>query len=88
MGVAYDESRAFAIRIIRLCRYLQDSKHEFIMSKQLLKCGTSIGANLAEAECGISQADFTAKVYIALKECAETMYWLEILMRTDYLTQE
>lgn len=56
------------------------------MSKQLLRCGTSIGANLAEAECAISRKDFLSKVYIALKECAETKYWLEILHETDYLT--
>ena len=57
------------------------------MSKQLLRCGTSIGANLAEAECAISRKDFLSKVYIALKECSEAKYWLEILHETDYLTE-
>ena len=58
-----------------------------MLSKQLLRCGTSIGANLAENECAISKKDFLAKVYIALKECAETLYWLELLWETEYLTQ-
>ena len=57
------------------------------MSKQLLRSGTSIGANLAEAECAISKKDFLAKIYIALKECAETRYWLELLHETDFLSE-
>ena len=57
------------------------------MSKQLLRSGTSIGANIAEAECGISKKDFLAKMYIAFKECSESKYWLELLHETDYLTQ-
>ena len=61
---------------------------EYVLSKQLLRSGTSIGANLAEAECAISRKDFLAKVYIALKECAETKYWIELLRETDYLTEE
>lgn len=62
-------------------------RREFILSKQLLRCGTSIGANLAEAECAVSKKDFLAKVYIALKECAETKYWLELLYETEYLSE-
>ena len=58
------------------------------LSKQLLRSGTSIGANLVEAQNGISQRDFVAKIYISLKECAETNYWLKLLYRTDYLTQD
>ena len=58
------------------------------MSKQLLRSGTSIGANLAEAECAISRKDFVSKVYIALKECVETQYWLELLAETDYLSDD
>ena len=69
-------------------KYLNDEKREYIMSKQLLRCGTSIGANLAEAECAISRKDFQAKVYIALKECAEAKYWIELLHETEYLTEE
>lgn len=82
------KSKRFAVRIVKLYRYLRLDKKEFVMSKQLLRCGTSIGANLAEAECAISKKDFLAKVYIALKECAETKYWLELLYETDYLTEE
>lgn len=62
-------------------------KSEFVLSKQLLRSGTSIGANIAESECAISEKDFLSKVYIALKECSETIYWLELLYETDYLTQ-
>ncbi len=82
------KSKRFAVRIVRLCKYLHDEKKEYIMSKQLVRSGTSIGANLAEAECGISRKDFLAKVYISLKECAETKYWLELLYETDYLNKE
>lgn len=82
------KSKRFAVRIVNLYKYLCEEKREFIMSKQLLRCGTSIGANLAEAECAISKKDFLSKVYIALKECAETKYWLEILSETDYLTED
>ena len=82
------KSKSFAIRIIRLYRYLCDDKKEFVLSKQLLRSGTSIGANLAEAECAISKKDFLSKVYISLKECMETKYWLELLYETDYLSEE
>ncbi len=75
------------MRIVRLYRYLCDEKKEYVLSKQLLRSGTSIGANLAEAECAISKKDFLSKVYIALKECMETKYWLELLHETEYLTE-
>lgn len=65
-----------------LCR----TRKEYVLSKQLLRSGTSIGANLAEAECAMSKKDFIAKLYIAHKECAETVYWLELLHATDYLS--
>ena len=81
------KSKRFAVRIIKLYRYLCEEQREFVMSRQLLRSGTSIGANLAEAECAISRKDFLAKVYIALKECAETKYWLELLEETEYLTK-
>ena len=81
------KSKRFAVRIVNLYKYLNEEKREYIMSKLLLRCGTSIGANLTEAECAISRKDFQAKVYIALKECVETKYWLEILYETDYLTK-
>ena len=85
-GLLKSRSKAFAVRIVNLYRYLREEKREFVLSKQLLRSGTSIGANLAEAECAISRKDFSAKVYIALKECAETKYWLELLRETDYLS--
>ena len=81
------KSRDFAIRIVRVYNYLRNEKNEFVMSKQLLRSGTSIGANIAEAECAISKKDFLSKMYISFKECAETRYWLELLHETDYLTQ-
>ena len=87
-GAAKVKSKAFAVRIIRLYQYLKDEEKEFVLSKQLLRSGTSIGANLAEAECAISKKDFLSKIYIALKECMETKYWLELLHETDYLTDK
>lgn len=86
-SVTLDKSKDFAIRIVKLYKYLCGEKREFIMSKQLLRCGTSIGANLSEALYGISRNDFLAKIYISLKECAETKYWLEILYKTGYLSE-
>ncbi len=71
-----DRSKAFAIRIIKLYKYLCSIKQEYVLSKQLLRSGTSIGANITEALCGISKKDFLAKMYIAFKECVETQYWL------------
>ena len=84
---AQHKSKKFAVRIIRLYQYLCSEKREFVLSKQLLRCGTSIGANLAESECAISKKDFLSKIYIALKECSETIYWLELLYETEYLSQ-
>lgn len=86
-NTARSKSKKFAVRIVKIYKYLCDDKKEYVLSKQLLRSGTSIGANLAEAECGISKKDFLAKVYIALKECAETQYWLELLYETEYLSQ-
>ena len=82
------KSKKFAIRIVKLYKYLCNEKHEFVLSKQLLRSGTSIGANIAESECAISKKDFVSKIYIALKECVETIYWLELLHDTDYLKDE
>ena len=87
-NTAREKSKRFAVCVVRLYKYLCEEKREYVMSKQLLRCGTSIGANLAEAECGISRKDFLAKVYIALKECVETKYWLELLFETEYLSQK
>ena len=88
MSLTGDKSKLFAVRIVRLYSYLCDEKKEYVLSKQLLRSGTSIGANLAEAECAFSKKDFLSKVYVALKETNETIYWLELLLQTDYLTKE
>ena len=82
------KSRSFAIRIIRLYQYLQQDKKEFVIAKQLLKSGTSIGANIKEAVRGQSKADFAAKMNIALKEASETEYWIDILHETDYINDK
>lgn len=63
-----------------------DKKNEYVLSKQILRSGTSIGANIAESECAISKKDFLSKIYIALKESAETLYWLDLLYETEYIT--
>lgn len=81
------KSRKFAIRIINLYKYLCGNKQEYVMSKQLLRSGTSIGANIAESRCAISKRDFLNKVYLALKECEETLYWLDLLYETEYLSE-
>ena len=83
-----DKSKKFAIRIVKLYQYLSEEKREYVMSKQILRAGTSIGANVREALDGQSRADFTAKMSIALKEAVETEYWLELLFETDYLKEE
>ena len=80
------KSFEFAVRIVNLHKYLIAEKHEYDLSKQLLHCGTSIGANVAEAQCGQSKADFNAKMNVALKEANETYYWLRLLYRTTYLS--
>ena len=82
------KSKAFAVRIIRMYQYLCDEKREYVLSKQVLRSGTSIGANVKEAIRGQSRADFIAKMNIALKEASETEYWLELLQETDYLANE
>ena len=78
----------FAVRIVELYKHLTKTKNEFVLSKQLLRCGTSIGANVAEAERGQSKADFNAKMNIAMKEANESYYWLRLLNRTGYLSRE
>ena len=85
-NIIMTKAKAFAVRIINLYKYLCESKNEFVLSKQVLRSGTSIGANVAEAIVAISKKDFLAKMYIAFKECAETQYWLDLLQETDFLT--
>lgn len=87
-GLAMIKSKQFALRIIQLCKLLRNDKKEYILSNQILRSGTSIGANLAEAECAISRKDLLSKLYIALKECSETRYWLELLFESDYIDKE
>lgn len=82
------KSKAFAIKIIKLYKYLCDEKREFVLSKQILKSGTSIGANAREASRGQSKVDFYAKLYISLKEAEETAYWLELLYESEYIDKE
>ena len=79
------KSRAFAIDIIWFYKDLVENKKEFVLSKQVLRSGTSIGANIVEAEAGISKRDFLAKMYIAFKECCETEFWLDIMHETEYI---
>ena len=81
------KSKKFAVRIVKLYKYLCDEKKEYVLSKQVLRSGTSIGANIAESECAISEKDFLSKIYIALKECVETLYWLDLLFETEYLSE-
>ena len=85
-SLTLEKSKDVAIRIIKLYKYLCDEKHEYILSKQLMRSGTAIGANLTEALYGFSRKDFLAKTSISLKECAETRYWLELLHKADYLS--
>lgn len=81
-----DKSFAFAVRVIKLYKYLCNDKKEFVLSKQLLRSGTSIGANVREAINAESKKDFIHKLAIAQKECDETQYWLELLVASEYLT--
>lgn len=78
----------FAVCIVNLYKHLTQNKKESILSKQLLRSGTSVGANYAEATNAISKADFIAKISISLKECSESKYWIELLYRTNYLNRE
>lgn len=84
-NISVEKSFAFAVRIVNLYKHLAEKRKEYVLSKQLLRSGTSIGANIAEAQRGQSKADFIAKMSIALKEANETHYWLKLLYKTDYL---
>lgn len=87
-NVLYEKAYAFAIRIVKAHQYLGQEKKEFILAKQLLRSGTSIGANVAEANGAISDADFSAKLSIAYKECLETKYWLDLLKDTGFIEEK
>ncbi|BAX80171.1 four helix bundle protein [Labilibaculum antarcticum] len=80
-----DKSYQFSVRIINLYKFLKSNKHEYVLSKQILRCGTSVGANIEEALGGISKKDFIAKLHISFKEARETHYWLRLLKDTEYI---
>ena len=82
-----DQSMDFAVRIVNLYKYLRDSKYETVISKQVLRSGTSIGANVREGSYAQSKADFRTKMNIALKEANETDYWIELLYKTEYISE-
>ena len=86
-NVVVDKSMKLSVRIVRLYQYLCSESKEYVMSKQLLRCGTSIGANINEAQYAISKGDFLNKMYVSLKECAETIYWIKLLYQTEYLSK-
>ena len=87
-NVIVAKSYSFAVRCVRLYKYLCEEKHDYVIGKQLLRSGTSVGANVKEAIRGISRADFKAKMSIALKEASESEFWIEILRDTDYITTQ
>ena len=83
-----DKSKAFALRVIKVCNEIKREKKESILTNQLVRSGTSIGANIREAFYAHGRADFIAKLQIALKECSESEYWLELMAKTQTLSQE
>jgi len=87
-SILREKSFAFAVRIVKLVQYMQSDKKEFVLSKQLLRSGTAVGALISEAQYGQSDADFLSKMNIALKEVNETVYWIKLLYAVDYLTEK
>jgi four helix bundle protein len=87
-NVLLDKSFAFAVRVVKAYKYLVEEKKEFVLSKQFLRSGTSIGANAEEAIGGQSKSDFIAKISIAYKEARETKYWINLLKATDYFGEK
>lgn len=87
-NIVKDKSFVFAVRVVKLYKYLHKQEKEFVLSKQLLRSGTSVGAMIREAEHAETKKDFIHKMAIAQKEINETIYWLELLKATDYLTNE
>ena len=85
-SIVAEKSKKFAVKIVRLYQFLCDEMNEYVLSKQVLKSGTSIGANVHEALCAQSKADFYAKMYISYKEASETDYWLDLLHETEYIS--
>ncbi len=87
-SAVYEKPYKFAIRIVNAFKHLRENQKEFILSKQMLWSGTSVGANIAEATGAISDADFSSKISIAYKECLETKYWLSLLKDTNYISEK
>ena len=87
-NILIDKSIDFAARIIKLRKFLEEKQKEHIISKQIVRSGTSIGANINEAQYGNSKADFVAKLHISLKETAETEYWLRLLNKSEYVDEK
>ena len=87
-NVTYTKAYNFAIRIVKAYQYLCEEKKEYVLSKQMLRSGTSTGANIAEANGAISEAEFSSKISIAYKECLETKYWLSLLKDTNYIAEK
>jgi four helix bundle protein len=87
-SIMLDKAKDFAVEIVNLCRNIKETKRESVLTNQLLRSGTSIGANIHESKYGHGTADFIAKMQIALKECYESEYWLELLNRTGYIPDE
>ena len=87
-SILKDKSLTFAVRIVRLSQHLKDEKREYVLGKQILRSGTSVGANVRESRNAESDLDFIHKLAIAQKECDETCYWLELLYLTEYLSEK
>jgi four helix bundle protein len=86
-NIVMDKSFAFAVKIVKLVKSIQDQKKEYLITKQLIRSGTSIGANIREGNNAESKADFIHKLSISQKECSETIYWLDLLKETQYITE-
>lgn len=87
-SILRNKSKAFALRIIKMYKYLCEDKKEYVLSKQVLRSGTSIGANISEAFYAQSDADFIAKLYISRKEAGETLYWIDLLKESAYINED
>lgn len=87
-SIMLEKSKDFAVDIVQLCKKIRENEKEYVLTNQLLRSATSIGANIHESKYAQSTADFISKMKIALKECFETEYWLEILNRSDYIDDE
>lgn len=86
-NVIHEKSLDFAVRIVRLCRFLEEGHYEYVISKQILRCGTSVGANIRESRNAQSNADFISKLSIALKEADETQFWLDVLYHSETIDE-